>query len=81
MTITQSDIPPTSLVGRNVRAEMIRRGRTQDALASRLGLSQAAVSKRLNGRTPWDVNELAAIAALLEVPLATLLDGVEAVPA
>lgn len=79
MSITTSDVlVPTVLVGRNVRAEMIRHGKKQASIAAGLGLSQAAVSHRLNGRTPWDVNELAAIAGLLGVPLATLLHGVEA---
>lgn len=40
-------------------------------------MSVGAVSHRLTGRTPFDVNELVRIAALLAVPLATLLAGVE----
>ena len=60
-------------VGANVRAEMARRQLSQTALAAHLGLSQAAVSRRLSGHTPFDVNELASVAAWLGVPASTLL--------
>jgi transcriptional regulator with XRE-family HTH domain len=69
---------PTATTGANVRAEMVRRGISQTALASRLGMSQAAVSKRLRGETPFDINELAQIAAALDVTLDRLLEGVAA---
>lgn len=62
----------------NVRAEMARQRLPQIALAKHLGLSQAAVSRRLNGQTPFDVNELVAVAALLDVPAAALLGEVAA---
>lgn len=57
----------------NVRAEMARRGIRQTLLAEHLGLSQAAVSRRVNGQTPFDVDELIKVAALLGVPAAALL--------
>lgn len=68
MTIT-----PSAVTGANVRAEMARRGVTQETLARKIGLSQAAVSARLRGRTPFDVNELTQISAILGVPAASLL--------
>lgn len=64
---------PTAQTGKNVRAEMARAGVTQAALAAELGISQAAVSARLLGRTPFDINELTAVADALNVPLTTLL--------
>lgn len=47
------------------------------ALAARIGISQAAVSARIKGKTPFDINELVRIADALDVPLETLLAGVE----
>ena len=69
---------PTHIVGANIRAEMARRNLPQSALAERLSISQAGVSNRLRGQTPFDVNELHAVADFLGVPRATLLDGVAA---
>lgn len=64
--------------GANVRAEMARRGISQTALAKEIGMSQAAVSARLRGVTPFDINELHAIAKALDIPLDALLSGVAA---
>ena len=69
---------PSAATGANVRAEMARQGVTQMVLARKIGISQAAVSARLRGTTPFDINELTAIAAVLGVPLDVLLDGVAA---
>jgi len=67
---------PTFLAGLNVRAEMARRGVTQSRVGAWLGMAPSAVSHRLTGRTPLDINELVKIADLLNVPLGRLLDGV-----
>lgn len=64
---------PTEITGANVRAEMARRKVSQVAVAAHLGLSQTAVSARLAGRVPFDINELHAIAGLLDVPIAALI--------
>lgn len=72
---------PSEVAGRNIRAEMARRGISQTDLAHRLNLSQAAVSKRLRGVTPLDVNELYSIGTLLDVPVSVLMAGAEVVPA
>lgn len=65
---------PATLVGANVRAEMARRGVSQVALAGRLGISQAAVSKRLRGLTAFDINELHAVADVLGVAVGILME-------
>lgn len=57
----------------NVRAEMARRRVPQIEVAQLLGLSQTAVSRRLNGGTDFSVRELIAVAGLLGVPASTLL--------
>lgn len=64
---------PSAEVGANIRAEIARRGIHQTDLAAQLGISQSALSKRLRGTTPLDINEVADIAAALGVPLSTLL--------
>ena len=73
MNYTQS-----AAAGVNVRAEMARKGVSQAALGSHLGISQVAVSSRLKGKTPFTIDQLAQVAALLDVPLATLAEGVAA---
>ncbi len=60
-------------VAQEVRANMARRGRTQSDIATALGISQTAISRRLSGFVPWDVNELELVATALDVPLADLL--------
>lgn len=60
--------------GANVRAEMARRGVKQAELAGELGMSQSMLSYRLSGQVVFNVDELARVAAVLEVPVATLLD-------
>lgn len=69
---------PTEATGANVRAEMARRKVSQTAVAAHLGLSQTAISHRLNGRVAFNINELHSIAELLGVPLTDLLPSVEA---
>lgn len=63
------------VVAGNVRALMARRGVNQQRIAQVLGLSQTAVSKRLRGVTPWDVNEMGTLADAFGVPITALLEG------
>lgn len=64
---------PATRTGANVKAEMARAGIGQVQLAARLGLSQTAVSSRLRGVVAFNVDELAAVARVLEVPLSALV--------
>jgi transcriptional regulator with XRE-family HTH domain len=68
---------PNVVLGSNIRAEMARRGISQDALARALKRSQASISKRLRGEVSITIDDAAAIAAHLGIPLSALLDGVE----
>lgn len=63
----------TVRIADNIRAEMARKRLTQGDLAEHLNCSQAAVSRRLSGHTPFDVNELQTIADLLGVAPAYLI--------
>jgi hypothetical protein len=69
---------PTDVAASNVRAEMARSWPrvTQRDIGEALGIAHSAVSHRLTGRTPFDINELAVIAGLLGVDLSVLVDGV-----
>jgi transcriptional regulator with XRE-family HTH domain len=60
-------------VAATIRAELARRRKSQKDLADALGFSQVAMSRRLNGATPIDVNELAQIAEFLGMPVEALL--------
>lgn len=67
------EITHSERVAGAVRAEMARRRVTQGQLAAHLGLSQVAVSRRVLGQTPFDVDELFAAAEFLNVPVTVLL--------
>jgi transcriptional regulator with XRE-family HTH domain len=70
---------PAEQVASNVRAELGRHRYTQTAVAQHLGLSQTAVSRRLLGQVPFDVNEIHSLATWFGVPVASLLgEGVAA---
>lgn len=57
----------------NVRALLARHRWTQIDLAHLLGYSQTTVSRRVTGEVPFDVDELAIIAARFEVPVESLV--------
>ncbi len=65
-------------VARNVRAEMVRAAVNQTDIAVQLGISQQSISRRLSGRTSFTIDELAAIATILNVRLADLVGEVAA---
>ncbi len=65
--------PEVERVAANVRAELARRGISQTALAAKLQKSQPFVARRLSGRVALDVEDLAGIAAVLEIPMTELI--------
>ena len=56
-----------------VRAEAARSRVSQSRIAATLDLSQAAVSRRMSGVTPFELDELPKVAEILDVPLSHLL--------
>jgi hypothetical protein len=60
-------------VAAQVRAELARKRISQTWLAPRLNMTQQKLSRRLTGVTPFEVTELLAIAAELDVPVTDLL--------
>jgi transcriptional regulator with XRE-family HTH domain len=69
---------PLPNLNSNIRAEMARSGITQGVLASRLDMSQSALSRRLTGDADWTVEELLRTAEVLGCPIRTLLPEVAA---
>lgn len=70
------ELTPTALTGSNVRAEMARLGVSQSKLAASLGISQSSLSKRLQGHTPFSIDELVTISKALDIALDRLLVGI-----
>jgi hypothetical protein len=66
---------PHQWVAAEVRAEMARQRVSQQTLAGAVGISQAAISRRITGEVPFDVTELARVAEVLGVPAAQFLDA------
>ena len=56
-----------------IRARLRDRGVSQSTVAARLEISQAAVSRRLVGDVPLSVEDLDAIATLLDVEISELV--------
>lgn len=61
-------------VAAEVRAEMARKQLSGVRAAQTLGWTQNYISRRLSGRVPFDVEDLTAIADLLEVPVSTFFE-------
>lgn len=62
-------------VAANVKAEATRRGLVQSDLATALGVSRAAMSRRLTGEMEFSVSELITLADFLGVDTRQLLDS------
>lgn len=65
----------SATIAANVRAEIARRGITQKQISEVLHLSQTGISRRLKGRVEFSGSELSALAAMLEVPVASFFTG------
>lgn len=70
-----SGAPPAvrESVAGEVRAVAARKRVTQASIARELGMSQQALSRRWTGELAFDVEELAAVARILDVSLGDLL--------
>lgn len=64
---------PTQLVAANVRAETARLRISQARMAEAMGLTQQAVSRRLNGLVPFGIDELYIVADILDTTPAALM--------
>ena len=59
-------------IGARIHQIMWNRKMKQGVLAERLGVGQAAVSKKLHGERKWTTDELVVVAEVLEVPVGDL---------
>lgn len=66
---------PHEVVAGEVRAALARRRISGRRAAREIGWNPNYIARRLDGRTPFDVNDLAALAGLLEVPVTALVSG------
>lgn len=64
-------------VAAEVRAEMARQHKSQVALAEVLNVSQPTASRRLQGKQPFDMDELPVIAAWLGVQVEAFIPAGE----
>jgi len=66
---------PNPIASSAIRAELARRGLRQVDIAEKLGIDPAQVTKRMSGDIDWRLTELQTIAAMLGVPVSTLVDA------
>lgn len=67
--------PLKDRLSEELRALMGRYGVSQVVLARWMGLEQAQLSKRINGRIPWRIDEIEAVAEAFGVHPAALMGG------
>ena len=67
----------TTRTAANVRAELARAGVSGRSAALALGWSPSRMARRLSGETPFTVEEVAALAQHLEIPLGVLIHGLD----
>lgn len=77
MSETSSGLSADALVAAEIRAELARQRITNGALAEKLGVSRAYLSRRLNGDTPLSIPDVAAIAEVLGIPISQLTKPVD----
>lgn len=68
---------PDTLSGRvaaNLRAELARRGLTQEQFADRAGVHRTTMTRMLSGTTTLDLERLEQLAGLLELEPSKLLN-------
>ena len=69
--------PRRTLIAGEIRAELARRGFSAADLADATGITRATLRRRLAGESPFNFDELAAVSAHLELPLAVIVERAE----
>lgn len=70
---------PAAETAATVRAELARRNIKPKELVATLGWKKSTVHRRLTGKYPFTITELASLADYLDIPLTTLLPAGERV--
>lgn len=68
------------ITGELIHLEMRRRRMSQATLGAQIGITQAALGKKLYGKRRWTIDEVIAVARYLEVPVTDLLPGEDYTP-
>jgi transcriptional regulator with XRE-family HTH domain len=63
------------LVAEEVRAQLARKRRSARSVALQLGWQQSYLARKVIGQTPFTIDDLAAIAGVLEVPVTEFFGG------
>lgn len=72
---TRNAIQLSDAVAKEIRVLLVRRDMKQAELATRMGVSEMWLSRRLRGAQPIDLNDLQRIADALSVEVVDLLPG------
>lgn len=70
---TSTHLSANEVAGREIKTWMLRSGSKQKDLADLLGISQAAVSKKLRGEAAFTLDDLLSIAGFFNLTLTELL--------
>lgn len=66
---------PNATAAATVRGLAYVRGITAEDLAAACGIGRTTMFARLNGKSPWKLNEIVTVAEYLDVPLESLITG------
>lgn len=66
---------PNATASATARGLAYVRGISVEDLAAACGIGRTTMFARLNGKSPWKLNEIVAVADYLDVPLESLLTG------
>lgn len=67
-------------IGRRISSKMTEAGMTQGQMAAAMGLTQAAISRKIAGERPWFPAELMDAARILELTVGELFGECVAAP-
>lgn len=75
MKDAQVDLVTRRRIAAEVRAELARQRMSVSEAARRLGWGQSVLQRRIVAERPFEAEELAAIASLLDVPVQVFFEG------
>jgi hypothetical protein len=74
MTVTPPETnTPAAQVGRLIRVQMTRTGRSTQDLAEAVDVSTSTLTRKIQGTIAWSLEDLIQVAVCLEVPLSAIV--------
>lgn len=58
---------------RNILLEILTRGTSKNAIATRAGISTSSFHRKVTGKTDWTLPELGQVAVALDLPIAEII--------